>query len=286
MLNVIINNIENNDIHTNKLGLARSILAIGTFITIIFNNPYELMNPMGIYDNFTANLYYAPFNYFLIFKDSPSVAFYLAIVGLLAVISGYFQSLTSIFYWWLAFSVSSFGLIEGGDQITSILAFLLIPICMTDIRKNHWQKSIINTSTNKKIYNSIANLSRYVIVLQICVLYFVASTAKFNTPQWVNGTAIYYWLNHNMFGVNDFLLKPVNYLLHIDWFIFASSWFILLIELLLSVSFLFNPPLKKIMLFTGIGLHFGIAVFHGLISFAFAMTGALILYISSLHKNI
>ncbi len=286
MLDAIINNTGRIDIHTNKLGLARSILAFSTLITITFNNPYELINPMNIHNIYIEDSkLYSQLNYFLIFKDTPIVAVLFAILGLFILISGYLQFITSVFYWWLTFSISSFSLIEGGDQIASILAFLLIPICFTDTRKNHWQKHDVSLTNKKEIYNCVANLTRYVIILQMSVLYFIASTAKFNNTYWIDGTAIYYWLNNNIFGVNDGLLGFVNYLLYKNYLIFTITWSVLIIELLLSISFLLNKSLRKVILYVGISFHLGIAILHGLISFSLAMIGGLILYISSLDRG-
>jgi len=68
---------------------------------------------------------------------------WLAILVLLFVIIGYFQKIACLLHWWVSFSfLYSATIIDGGDQIASILTFLLIPICFLDNRKNHWNLKI------------------------------------------------------------------------------------------------------------------------------------------------
>jgi len=47
--------------------------------------------------------------------------------------------ITGALHWYVAYSfINSATVIDGGDHIASILAFLLLPVTLTDTRKWHW----------------------------------------------------------------------------------------------------------------------------------------------------
>lgn len=130
--------------YTNVIGLARSILALGTMLTLLLNSTDHLFsrtekgvffNPLLNIDIFSVN----KFNFFLLIgNENIYIMKYIAISILLLVVSGYFIKITAILHWWIccSFMLSS-SILDGGDQIASILSLLILPICLTDNRKNH-----------------------------------------------------------------------------------------------------------------------------------------------------
>jgi antimicrobial peptide system SdpB family protein len=110
-------------------------------------------------------------------------------------------------------------------------------------------------------------------------MYFHASVGKYNTPEWHNGTAAYYWFNDPTFGSTGFIYSTLSYLFKNPYIMLLFSWGTLLGELLLFAR-LFTDKRKWIILafIGGVFFHIGIVLMFGLVSFFFAMFGALVLY--------
>ena len=267
---------------TNFLGLGRSMLALCTLVNILFSkNNYVFLGLPSKFDY--SNIEY--YNIFYIFKDNLIFAKIISIIILISVLSGYFPRITAALHWWVTYSffTSSFT-VEGGDQVASILTFLLIPILLLDKRKNHWQEDFHYHSFYSK---TIAFFVYSLIILQISIIYFNASIGKLNVEEWANGTAVYYWLNDTVFGLNYTLLKMINPLLKSPIFVTILTWGAIGIELALAFA-IFGLKQKKLsIIFVSIGflLHLSFAICFGLISFFFAMFGALILYLLAVNNN-
>jgi len=275
--------------YTNVIGLARSVLALGTLLTLVINPTHYFINKSieGIYYNPLLNLEEFPvnkFNFFLVFGvENIYLMKWLAIVILVIVVSGYFIKVSSILHWWVAISfMLSSSLLDGGDQIATILSFLLIPICLTDNRKNHWHKG------KKVIFpkNLIAILFVWLIRLQVAIIYLNASTGKFNTTEWANGTALYYWLNHSVFGISDFYRPILNTILSNEYFQPILTYGVLILELCLFLSLTASIKYRKRILPLAISFHLFIILFHGIFSFFFSITAALIIFLYPTYQNI
>ena len=119
------------------------------------------------------------------------------------------------------------------------------------------------------------------------MIYFHAFTAKLFVPEWLNGTATYYWFTHQIFGVPEYLRVTIAHLLSIPFVGICITWGGIFIELILF-AWLFmsrNSWNWKIILFIGILFHLLIALIHGLVSFSLVMIAALILYLVPKNKN-
>lgn len=264
---------------TNIYGISRSILAFGLLLTILISK-----NSSIYYDSSASGNLIMPSNIqniglFNIFIDNLLLAQVIAVIVLLWVISGFLPQLSCFFQWWVTFSfMISSPTIEGGDQINNILCLLLIPVCVLDNRKNHWHRKKNVFAPKRKL---LCWSCYFIIILQISIIYFHACIAKLAVPEWLNGTAVYYWATHNIFGVNNALKDTMIYLLSYSIFVILATWGTILLELLLF-SWIFmkrNTWNWKILLLIGILFHFMIVFFHGLVSFFLAMLGALILYL-------
>ncbi len=171
---------------------------------------------------------------------------------------------------------------KGGDQIASNLSLLLIPVCLFDARINQWNKEKLNPSLYLKNRNVFFGVYYFLIRLQVAVIYLHSGVGKLYKEDWRDGTCLYYWLNNNVFGAPDLILKFLN-LLTLSSFAPIISWSIIFLELGLFACILAtNKRILMLFFFLGILFHFSIFILHGLISFMFPMIGALILY---LDKN-
>jgi len=259
-------------------GFARTLLAISLLVTLLFNDIeslyaehlFNIATPD--YGIFRINLFFAfPYGNLWIPK-------LISICILIVVISGYLPQITGILHWWVSYSFfNSAIIVDGGDQINSVLAFLLIPVTLLDNRMNHWSPAKQNSNPYK---NLLAWGCFLLMELQGAVLYLQAGIEKpYKVSEWRDGSAIYYWLNHNMFGTNEFFLNLLNPLLTNSFFAFTINWAVIAFELTLFGAF-FMPPKRRVLLLPiALCFHFLILVLHGLFSFFFSVAGLLIIYL-------
>jgi antimicrobial peptide system SdpB family protein len=273
-----------NNIYTNIYGISRSLLALGLLITLLFN-PIEMLfseelieisrNKVFLYDLNLFNLF--GFKYLFWAK-------LIACLILILVILGVYPIFTGVLHWWVSYSFFTGSLIvEGGDQVMSILTFLLIPITLLDKRKNHWNSSV--SQSNFSLY--IGYIFIIFIKIQASVLYLQAGIDKiYKTIEWKNGTAIYYWFNDEIFGMPDFMLGVVNTILSHSVVIFLLNWFVIVFEILMSYMIIAPQKIKSLFFKGAVFFHFCIVIFHGLPTFFLSMVSILILYLLPLDENI
>lgn len=281
-MNRLIERFYQNSPFSNTLGLARSLLALSLLCTLIFS-PAELLfsGPHGFMEGNVKSIH--RFTVYGVFGEYLVAAKYFSLVVLIFVIAGIYPRFTGIFHWWV--SVSFFltsPYVDGGDQVCSILSFLLIPITLCDNRKNHW----IVYSNPPSFNNLIANVGLTVIGLQVSVIYLHAAIAKVSITEWLNGTVIYYWFTHNTFGLNPILEPLILPIITNNYLVYFITWCVLVLELSLFACILANHRIKKTLFICGVFFHFLIFLVHGLGSFALAMTSALILYLLPSRREI
>ncbi|AMM20105.1 hypothetical protein AX769_07920 [Frondihabitans sp. PAMC 28766] len=194
--------------------------------------------------------------------------------------SGWRPRFTALPLWWILFSdQASFTLVDGGDQIAAVLALLLIPISLTDSRKWHWMRSSQQFGRPRKLAVTVARVSRGVICVQVAFIYLDACLSKLSVPEWVDGTAGYYWLQDPMFGPAGVLRTISNTLMLNPLLVTAMTWGTLVIEFSLGVALLLSARHRAILFPIGLLFHLGIALTMGLWSFVFVMWAALALYL-------
>jgi antimicrobial peptide system SdpB family protein len=270
---------------TNVYGLARTLLAINTLLVLVVHSTDSLFRPLGEEIGSAYGSHF-PLNlslFSVLSGDLLPWARALAIVVLLLVISGWRPRFTGILQWWVSwsFSVSSF-VIEGGDQITAILTLLLIPITLLDPRRSHW--AVTSAIDPEGLRSWSATSAWWVIRLQVAFLYLHASVGKLPSPEWSNGTAVYYWFVHEQFGATAWIQSMLLPVLSQPLGVLLATWGVLALELLLFVAVAMPRSRWSGMLLLGLLFHSSIILVHGLVSFFFAMAGALVLYLRPLDK--
>jgi antimicrobial peptide system SdpB family protein len=200
------------------------------------------------------------------------------VIILLAVIaSGWRPRYTGIIHWWIASSLQNTATsLDGGEQVTTVLTLLLIPITLLDGRKWHWETASLKTSKWSKHASVIAFVSLIAVKVQMSVIYFNAGIARLKNPEWIDGSAVYYYFNSAMLGFNDTMLAIFGPLLTSP-FVFVITWGTTVVELILAASLF--APIKHYKLYFWLGflLHTAIAVLLGLWSFSAIMIAGLIL---------
>jgi antimicrobial peptide system SdpB family protein len=272
---------------TNAIGIARSLLALGTLITLLLNDIHNLLEPLGIRAGVDSFSGMAKISLYHICADNIVLAKWISVLFLLLVLSGWRPRITGVLHWWATFSLSSSAIVlDGGDQIAATLTLLLIPICLVDSRKWHWQNQPFQAesiSLSTKLAGLIALCSLMVIKLQVAFIYFHASVGKFEVVEWANGTAVYYWLNNPIFGASEALLPFLNAIVTNPLGVVMMTWGAMLLEITLFLGLVIDRRWRPTLLKMGIAFHFTIIIFHGLVSFFFAMSAALVLFLGAHH---
>ncbi|TCP61545.1 sporulation-delaying protein SdpB family protein [Baia soyae] len=274
---------------TNVYGFARSLLAIAMAITLVFNEAQIFFRPVAgadVYPNCSGNISIfcmVPNDYF-----SLNFVKWIVFILLLVIASGWRPNVTGIIHWWIAYSMQvSAVTIDGGEQVAAVLTLLLIPITLTDHRTWHWQKAKDHADlySNKFVYfRIIALCSLIAIRVQVAIIYFHSSIAKMYEPTWIDGTAVYYFLQDPMLGMNSFFLQLVKPILTSPAVVILT-WGTLLLQIFLFGALFASRKYWKYYLVVALLLHETIAIMLGLISFSIVMTGALILYLNPVNNE-
>ncbi|TGE16819.1 sporulation-delaying protein SdpB family protein [Hymenobacter elongatus] len=259
-------------------GLGRTIIALGTLLTLVFSGP-EVLFDRQLFGKLSLDPSLEHFNIFFLFGfEHLGAAYAVCLVVLALVVSGVLPRYTGVLHWLVTYSLlQAASLVEGGDQIGSIVTMLLVPVTLLDGRKNHW----VNEPQLRPSYyrNFIARGALTLIALQMAVLYFHAGIEKmYKLDEWKNGTAVYYFFNDPLFGYPDWMqsfLAPALTNAHV---VTALTWGTVIFEILLFGAFFMAAAQRRKLLGLAIGFHFGIALVFGLVSFFLAMAGSLILY--------
>jgi antimicrobial peptide system SdpB family protein len=268
---------------SNVVGVARSLLALSTALTLTLSSPNALFRPaVGIDQVPVCEVVHGAGLFCVATRHGMSLDLtrVLAILALLVVASGWRPRLTGVLHWWIAWSFDANALtLDGGDQVAAVLTLILLPITLTDPRAWHW-------SAPPERRPGLAHDTLRIIALvaltcarvQVAGIYFHAAVAKFAVTEWADGTVLWYWLLDPSLGAPGWL-TPVLRPLLASAAVAPLTWSVLALESLLASALILPKSRWAPLLAGGIALHAGIIVLHGLVSFALAMFAALVLYL-------
>lgn len=268
---------------TDVYGLARTLMAGSTLITLLINPMHVLFRPVAGIPGEVGCLDFA--GHVSLFCIVPShemwIARAVAIVILALAASGWRPRWTAVPHWWVSFSVwSSAHIGDGGDQVAAVLTLLMLPLALTDARTWHWKPVIVAQSGPHPLSRVIGFSSLGMMKLQVAIIYFHAAFGKLGVPEWVDGTAMYYWFRDGYMGLPGYLLPLANPLLFSPTVAFLT-WSALVLELTLGAC-LFAPwSIRRIVLPIALLFHASIAWFLGITSFSIIMIGALLIYLTN-----
>ncbi|MCG5442374.1 HTTM domain-containing protein [Micromonospora sp. NIE79] len=264
--------------------LMRTLTALGTLLTLSFNGPSILFHPR--IDAEQPPVCVEPLGTVsMLCQGSPALWRYVGIAVLLLVLSGWRPRLLALPHVWVTWSVSfSISLPEGGDQVASNLALLLLPLALADGRRWVWRvdphRRARLLSNPVLDFRTIFGLSVVVLVrLQACVIYLDAAVSKFRVTEWQDGTAIYYWFRDPLFVPGDvrddiafaITSTPVSTAL--------ITWGGLALELALAAAIFAGRRSRRVLLVLGLAFHGMIAIVFGLVTFWIAMAALLVMYL-------
>jgi len=258
-------------------GLSRTVLALCMLVILGFSDTTVLFDEM-MYQSRIEEQVLGAYNLFFLFGwEYITYTKIAAIVLLLVIASGWRPRYTGVLQWWITSSFFySASIVEGGDQIATILTFLLIPVTVLDHRTWHWQKEDHYSPYTK----FVGNLMFALVAIQMSVLYLNAATDKiYAIEEWKVGSAFYYYVNDAFFSYPDWMDPLMADLLTNSFFVSSVSWGTIFLELVLCAILFSNAKNKRLLFPFAVAFHFAIVLFLGLVSFFFAMLGGLILYL-------
>jgi antimicrobial peptide system SdpB family protein len=261
---------------TNVYGLARSMIALATLLTLLADSSENLFQPLTVADpgSFDRSAVAGASLFHLASNHLPAAKL-VAVIVLLLVIVGWRPRLTALPHWWVTYSfAASASIIDGGDQIASTLSLLLLPVALTDARRWHWDAP----GTGGTVASTIAQTAGLLVRAQIAIVYLFAAMLKLDSAEWANGTALYYVWHSSTFGAPGFL-RPLT-----DWvgrtvLVVPLTWSVLVLEFCLAAALVAPLRFRTWLLPVALLFHAGIAVFHGMPTFALTMCAALVLYL-------
>lgn len=268
---------------TNVYGMARSALATGTLLTLLANPADLLFRPFGgeAMGNVGRAGTWGWSLFFLVPSTHLEIARWASIAVLVLVISGWRPMVTGILHWYVSFSFAAATvLIDGGDHITAVLTMLMIPLTLTDTRRSHWSFPVQDDGTASfAIRSQIGRSSIIIIRIQVALIYLHAAVGKMRVDEWADGTAVYYWFTNPLFGAAPWLERWLVPPLSNPIIVTCVTWGVMVFELSLFLALVMEKRWWKYMLAFGLLFHVAIVGVHGLVSFFFAMAGALIVYL-------
>ncbi|MCX5147863.1 MULTISPECIES: sporulation-delaying protein SdpB family protein [unclassified Streptomyces] len=207
--------------------------------------------------------------------SSAEYARWLLVAVLLVAASGYRPRWTVLPQLWAVYSIAvSISVPDGGESVGLIISLLMLPICLADDRKWHWSSPDEPLRLNR---HAIAFAAFWAIRIQLAYLYLDTAISKFGVSDWANGTAEYYFLRDNMFGISEPLDGLFLELSKIPVVVVGMTWGALVVELIIAVCLLGSDRWRKVALVFDVLLHGMIIVTMGLWSFALVMIGCAVI---------
>lgn len=274
---------------SNYYGLARTLLALSPLLTLLATGPTDLFFPPANSSDPVRCEGVSGLGWFCVGgQGGLALKQWVAIAALSLVAAGWRPMLTCLPHWYIAVSFFyNSATPEGGDQISAIAALLLIPACLTDRRRWHWQavEPAAPPGPAARMLMAVGTIGIVLIKVQVSWIYLQSGIAKLGQDVWVDGSAMYYWFRHSTFGAPDWAAPPLYWISSQPVAVAAMTWSPIVIEVAAGCSLLLPDRIRKAVLAAAFSLHFCIGLFIGLWSFAFAMWGCLLLLLVPMGRQ-
>lgn len=262
---------------TRSVGWARTLLAIGTLLTLLCNDvPTLFGTPKGLLRDGQQPAWMLSANFFGMAAHRLEWMRWLAVVILAITASGWRPRVTTLPHWWVTWSVWTACVpVDGGDQISAVLTLLLIPVGVTDPRNSHWQRSPHDDEPAWQV--RLASTALILCRIQVAAVYLHAAVGKLGVEEWRNGTAVWYWFLDPLIGVPRWAQDAVADALAPAVVVVGLTWGTIALEFALAFALVMPLQQRKPLLPVALLFHTGIVLVHGLVSFSLAMSAALVL---------
>lgn len=253
--------------------LTRVTLGVWAIYYYVLHLPVHeiLWGPSGIWphDRFLES---QPFLSVWQLSASPVFSHAVYLVGIAAALAftlGYRSRLAAALHWLMIWSLQERNplITDGGDNIMRIVLLFLVLVntgahFSLDARR-------IRRPLPPALRQSMAivhNVGVLLILAQLSMLYMSTGLYKAMGELWQNGTALYYILRVDEFswpGVAEFIYRN-------PYLVVFGTYGTVLFEVVFPPA-LFNRWTRYAMILIGAGFHMGIALFMGLVTFAWSM---------------
>ncbi len=176
-----------------------------------------------------------------------------------------FISIALVWFTYTAMITRTYIFETGGNQLASLfLIYLVVAHIPMGIE---WKPMLKRTAL-------------WLCRMQVIIVYVVSSIYKFLSPEWMDGSAVYY-----VFSIQAFSLPPIT-----DWMIsspvvFKTLTYTSLAYQVLFPVFVWIPRIKVPFLIVGIFFHLGIAFLMGIMDFGLIMVISYLLFIEPDHPK-
>ncbi len=260
-------------------GLAVMRIASGVFMFgwLVINIPVaaRIWGPGSAYwDGFRAILGYQwPLNLLREAGTGPFWLWYVATILLaVAFILGWRTRIVTpiLFVFYAGIVAQNVTIADGGNYF---LRIMLIYLVFADVSRR-WsldarrrsRKNLKESETGTVLHN----LALCLVVGQLCMVYLEAGLYKVQGTLWQNGTAMYYPLQSQAYGVFPWVSDLAT---HFTWAVVLVTYFSVLIQIAFTFM-LFNKITRRIALVGILAMHLGIALLMGLPFFSGVMASA------------
>jgi hypothetical protein len=194
--------------------------------------------------------------------DALRLTFLAYVAGLGCLLIGWQTRTAAVVAWLTHLALNTTGNVSiyGVDQFANIALFycVLMPVGQAASLDRHLGRTSGAPSAE-------ARLSLRVLQLHLCIVYFATGIEKASGTQWWTGEAIWRALMWPDLGQLD-----ISWLPQVPWLAALACWGTLLVEV--GYALLVWPPqTRKAWVLATVGLHVGIGVAMGLVSFAAVM---------------
>lgn len=219
-----------------------------------------------------------------VFSKTDAVAFDISYGILIALtllfVAGFATRMVTplLLLFWIALSTNSVFLTNGGDVIIR----LVLLFCIFANLSKHWSvdawwcrrrgvASIYPASLTRRIPDWVRAAAHNTAVVlcgyQVVLVYVNSGIFKLMGKEWLEGSALYYAFNLDVFRVFP-ALSDIAW--QITPFVLVGSWISIWAQLLFPILILWRPS-RYAALLVIMGMHFGIGLFLGLWPFSIAM---------------
>ncbi|WP_406476695.1 sporulation-delaying protein SdpB family protein [Streptomyces sp. NBC_01615] len=261
------------DFRSRWFGVGRSLICFAELTVVLITPSKALLTPvLTISDGARCGGVRAASAYCLVGGTSHAeYARWILVAALLVAAVGYRPRWTAIPQLWAIYSIAvSITVPDGGESVGMIMSLLMLPILLTDNRTWQWDPP---AKPLRPSAHAIAYAAFWAVRLQLAYIYLDTAISKFGVADWANGTAEYYFLRDNMFGVAGPWDGPLLALSKYPLIVVAMTWGALVVELLIAVCILGSDRWRRVGLVLDILLHGSIILLMGLWSFALVMIG-------------
>lgn len=175
-----------------------------------------------------------------------------------------------LFIAYTAINAQNTPIADGGNYFIRIMLIYLILVDVSRRWSLDSRRRAAKKSVETQVGSVLHNIGLCMVVAQVCLVYLEAGLYKVQGTLWQNGTAVYYPLQSEAYGVFPPLADLLTY--------FALPVFIVTyVSVLAQIAFpflLFNKITRRVALILMLGMHLGIALLMGLPFFSGIMASA------------